>query len=351
MTAGTALEHIPFSVLELAWRDHGQSNSDAVRASIALARNAEELGCHRFWFAEHHGLPCSTASSPAILIAAAAAATSTMRVGAGGVMLPNYSPFSVAEQFGTLKALHGDRIDLGIGRSTGGDGVISRALRRIQSPTAAESSQEVGELLGYFHGHRGHQAAHPMAVPGLGDAPQTWLLGSSSGFSARLAGRLGLPFVHAHHFSAEDTEQVLDLYRESFEPSEFLDAPHSMISVMLVSDESRDVTHTEMLPSAITFLRMLRGQRPGPVSAEEARTYDFTAADREIIAHRNARQAIGTPDVVGSRLRSLVASTGVDELMFQLIGSTPAGRLHSLEIVKELMHSQITESVASETRP
>ncbi|EHI43388.1 hypothetical protein OPAG_06665 [Rhodococcus opacus PD630] len=335
----TTLEDAPLNVLDLAWRNHEQTSSDAVCASVALARRAEQLGYRRYWFAEHHGLPVSLSSSPAILMGAAAAATTTIRVGSGGLLLPNYAPLSVAEQFGTLRALYGDRIDLGIGHSSGADGATALALRRIKGGSDASTfQQELRELLGFFH--CGTPPQNPMsrllAVPGLGDAPETWLLGSSSGFSAQLAGALGLPFAYAHHFADDHTEPVLDRYRQSFRPSEFLEKPYSMISIMLSTDDSPDVVRAEMLLSEITFIRMLEGKRPDLVSKSEAEAYEFSPREQEILARRNGRQAIGTPDEVEARLRSLLASTGADELMFQLAGATAAGRQRSLEIVKGL---------------
>jgi luciferase family oxidoreductase group 1 len=329
------LADIPLNVLDLAWRGHGQTNADAVRGSIALARRAEELGYGRYWFAEHHGMPGVASSAPAVLIGAVAAATSTLRVGSGGVMLPNHAPLVVAEQFGTLKALYGDRIDLGIGRAPGTDGATALALRRTQEGLDASAfPRELQDLLGFFHG--GMAPNNPMsrllAVPGLGDAPEVWLLGSS-GYSAQLAGMLGLPFAFAHHFAGEGTEQALALYRQSFEASEFLEKPHSMIAVNVIADASPEVVRAEMLPGAITFIRMRQGLKPEPISVEEALAYPFSPLEEEFVAHRNARQAIGTPDEVRARLEQLLAATEVDELMIQPAGATLAGRTHTLELL------------------
>ncbi|WP_022881432.1 LLM class flavin-dependent oxidoreductase [Gryllotalpicola ginsengisoli] len=334
----TALADVPLNVLDLAWRGYGQTNADAVAASVAIARRAEELGYHRYWFAEHHGMPGIASSSPAVLIGAVAAVTERMRVGSGGVMLPNHAPLVVAEQFGTLKALYGDRIDLGLGRAPGTDGATALALRRTKEGLDASTfPQELLDLIGFFHG--GMSPENPMskllAVPGLGDAPEIWLLGSS-GFSAQVAGALGLPFAFAHHFSSDHTEQALGLYREAFRPSEFLEAPHAMIAVTLITDESPDVVRREMLPGAISFIRMRQGHKPEPVSVDEALAYEFSPLELEFIAHRNARQAIGTPAEVKRQLLALLDSTGVDELMLQPAGATAAGRVHSLELAKSL---------------
>jgi luciferase family oxidoreductase group 1 len=333
----TELADVPLNVLDLAWRGFGQSNADAVAGSIELARHAEALGYGRYWFAEHHGMPGIASSSPAILIGAVAAATSRLRVGSGGVMLPNHAPLVVAEQFGTLRALYGDRIDLGIGRAPGTDGVTALALRRTQEGLDASAfPRELADLIGFFHGMSpSNPMSQLLAVPGLGDAPEIWLLGSS-GFSAELAGILGLPFAFAHHFSGENTERALEVYREAFRASEFLERPHAMIAVGVIADDSAEVVRREMLPGAITFIRMRQGLKPEPVAIEEALAYELSPLEEEFIAHRNARQAIGTPDRVRAQLESLLRSTGVDELMVQPAGATHEGRKRSLEIVKEL---------------
>lgn len=329
---------IPLNVLDLASRPAGGSNADAVAGTIRLAQAAERLGYDRFWVAEHHGMPAIASSAPAVLIAGVAGATQRIRVGSGGVMLPNHAPLVVAEQFGTLRALYGDRIDLGIGRAPGTDGATAMALRRSPEGLGVEDfPQQLLDLLGFFHG--GMSDANPLhgitAVPGLGDAPQVWLLGSS-GYSAQVAAALGLPFAFAHHFAGENTEAALDLYRSRFEPSDALSEPHTMIAVNVVSDEDPDTVRALSLPGQLSFLRMRRGLKPEPVSVEEALAYEFTPLEEEFIATRNARQAIGTPDEVKVRLDALLASTQADELMVSSGAATVEGRIHSLEIVREL---------------
>jgi luciferase family oxidoreductase group 1 len=327
--------NVPLSVLDLAWREDGQTNGDALRASVAMVQTAERLGYRRYWFQAHHGLPVSTASQPPILMAAAAAVTTTIRVGSGPLLLPNYVPLAVAEQFGTLRALYGDRIDLGIGRSSGG--FPPHALRGGH-PDAREYPRDVRDLLGFFHGDLSAQnpMSQVLAVPGLGDAPETWLLGSASTVSAQLAGELGLPFAYAHHFAGHQTEQVLEVYRRAFRPSRRLDNPHSMISVILVAADSPGVVRAESLTSDITHLHLLRGERPGPVPRHDARARNFNPDEVEHLARHHARQAIGTPEQIETQLSSLLASTGTDEIIFQLVGATAAGRQRSLEIVQGL---------------
>jgi luciferase family oxidoreductase group 1 len=333
------MKNLPISVLDLASRPAGGSNADAVAGSIRLAQRAEELGYDRFWVAEHHNMPAIASSAPAVLIAGIAALTTRIRVGAGGVMLPNHAPLVVAEQFGTLRALYGDRIDLGLGRAPGTDGATALALRRGSGSGLGvdDFPQQVVDLIGFFHG--GMAAGNPLrditACPGLGDAPEMWLLGSS-GFNAQLAGALGLPFTFAHHFAGEHTEEALDLYRSHFEPSAFLSAPHAMIAVGLISDDDPEVVRRESLPGLITFLRMRQGKRPAPVSMQEALAYRFTEYELSFVSERYRRQAVGTPSEVDARLSALLASTGADELMLSAQASTFAGRIRSLEIVAGL---------------
>ncbi len=329
---------IPLNVLDLASRPYGGTNSDAVGGSIRLAQEAERLGYSRFWVAEHHGMPGIASSAPAVLIAGIAGATQRIRVGSGGVMLPNHAPLVVAEQFGTLRALYGDRIDLGIGRAPGTDGATALALRRSAEGLGVDDfPQQLLDLFGFFYG--GMSDANPLhtitAVPGLGDPPQIWLLGSS-GYSAQVAAALGLPFAFAHHFAGENTEAALDLYRSRFTPSETLAEPHSMIAVNVISDDDPEVVRAQCLPGQLTFLRMRQGAKPQPVSIEEALAYEFTPIEEEFIAARTARQAIGTPEHVKARLESLIDSTGVDELMISSGAATVGARIRSLQIVAGL---------------
>jgi luciferase family oxidoreductase group 1 len=260
-------------------------------------------------------------------------------------MLPNHAPLVVAEQFGTLKALYGDRIDLGIGRAPGTDPATAAALRRSEAGLGAEDfPQQLLDLIGFFHGGMSEQ--NPLrgitAIPGLGDAPQIWLLGSS-GFSAQVAAALGLPFAFAHHFAGQNTEAALDLYRERFEPSEFLDAPHSMIAVNVISDDDPEVVREQARPGLLSFLRMRQGQKPQPVSLDEARRYEFSQLEQDFVQQRNARQAVGTPEHVRERLASLLSSTGADELMIAPGSAELWSRERSIEIVRQLFEQQTAQ--------
>src|SRR5256714_530891 len=241
----------PLSVLDLAPVATGSSVGEALRNSLALARHVERLGYRRHWVAEHHNMPGIASSAPAVLIAHLASVTSTIRVGSGGVMLPNHQPLVIAEQFGTLEALHPGRIDLGIGRAPGTDPVTAHALRRAASPSADDLPQQLAELLAFFAG----TFPRITAVPGAGQQPAVWLLGSSD-FSARLAGELGLPFSFAHHFMPMNTLAALDIYRRHFRPSEILAEPYAMVGVAVVCAETDEQARWIHGPAALSFLRL-----------------------------------------------------------------------------------------------
>lgn len=330
---------LPVNVLDLATKPAGGTNTDAVTGAVRLAQHAENLGYHRFWVAEHHGMPSIASSAPAVLIAGIAAATERIRVGSAGVMLPNHAPLVVAEQFGTLRALYGDRIDLGIGRAPGTDGATAMALRRSTQGLGVEDfPQQLLDLFGFFYG--GMPESNPlhslMAVPGLGDAPEIFLLGSS-GYSAQVAAALGLPFVFAHHFDGENTEAALELYRSRFTPNDFLSEPYSVVSVNVVADEDPDTVRALSLPAQLAFLRMRTGAKVHPISVEEALAHEYSPMELEFIASRTARQAIGTPDLVKERLEALISSTKADELVIAPGAATLEGRMTTLEIVAEVL--------------
>ena len=311
---------VPLSVLDLASVYEGMSHGEALRQTITTAQVAEELGYRRFWVAEHHGMPAIASSAPPVLIGAIAAATSSIRVGSGGVMLPNHSSLVVAEQFGTLAALHGDRIDLGLGRAPGTDPLTTSVLRHgAANETADDFPNQVIELLAWFgtippldNGI----GSRVIAVPGLGDSPELWLLGSSD-FSARLAGLMGLPFAFAHHFAGgPNTRLAFELYRSSFTPSVVLREPRSMVAVsVLVADDAAQAERL-MLPGSLGFVRMRQGARPSRIpSLAEAEAHEWTDAERSWVEERNAQQAIGDLAHVTQRVADLVEATGADEVI------------------------------------
>jgi len=327
------MTEVPLSVLDLSPVAAGTTSGQALRQTTELARRTEELGYRRFWVAEHHNMPAIASSAPAVLIAHLAAATSTIRVGSGGVMLPNHAPLVVAEQFGTLQALHPGRIDLGIGRAPGTDQLTALALRRTADGLSAENfPAELADLIGFFTG--GDAPARITATPGLGDMPALWLLGSS-GYSAQLAGLLGLPFSFAHHFSAGGTVPALALYRESFRPSRWLDRPYAMVAVNAICADTDERAQWLAGPAALSFLR-LRTAAPQPLaSPEEAAAYRYAPAEREIAWGRFAQQAVGSPETVGARLAGLLERTGADELMLTTMVYDIADRIRSFELIAE----------------
>jgi luciferase family oxidoreductase group 1 len=332
---------VPLSVLDLAPVTSGSSAGDALRGTIALARRAEELGYHRFWLAEHHNMPGIASSAPAVLIGQVAAATNTMRVGSGGVMLPNHPPLVVAEQFGMLTALYPDRIDLGIGRAPGTDGRTAQALRRSSAPLSADDfPQQLGELFGYFAEDDDLPEGTPIdgrvrAMPAQGNQPPVWLLGSS-GYSARLAGLLGLPFAFAHHFSSENTLPAIALYRQSFRPSDALSEPYVLIAANVVAADDDERAEWLAGPMGLSFLRLRQG-RPGLLpTPEEAAAHPYTDVERLIVDDRRAGQVVGGPERVRKGIEELLAATGVDELMVTSMIGNAADRVRSYEIVAGL---------------
>jgi luciferase family oxidoreductase group 1 len=323
-----AVRVVPLSVLDLVPIASGSSASAALANSTALARRADALGYTRYWVAEHHGMPGIGSSSPAVLIAHLAGATSRIRVGSGGVMLPNHQPLVIAEQFGTLDALHPGRIDLGIGRAPGTDPRTARALRRGTDPLGADDfPDQLTELLAYFHGD-----GPVLAVPAAGQEPALWLLGSS-GYSAQVAGLLGLPFAFAHHFSGENTDAALALYRQTFRPSAVLAQPYAMICAAVLTAETDAEARRLALPSALQFLQLRLGT-PGLVpTPEEAAAYPYSDQERAFIEQRMAGQIIGSPATVREGVRALVERTGVDELMVTTNTHDGADRIRSYELL------------------
>src|SRR4051812_42271942 len=248
------------SVLELAPVAQGSTPARALATSVELAQLAERLGYRRLWVAEHHNMPGIASSSPPVLIAHLAASTSTLTIGAGGVMLPNHSSLVVAEQFGMLEALHPGRIDLGLGRAPGTDPVTAAALRRTPAAQGADDfPEQLRDLFAYFAG------THPRitAVPGRGYRPSVWMLGSSD-WSAHAAGVLGLPFSFAHHFASHGTLAALEVYRSNFRPSEWLEEPYAMIGVPVICAETSERARWLAGAGSLSFVRLRQGPAPPP---------------------------------------------------------------------------------------
>jgi luciferase family oxidoreductase group 1 len=332
------LPGLPLSVLDLAPVGDGASAGDAVAASLELARRADELGFTRFWLAEHHSMPGIASSAPAVLIGAVAAATREIRVGSGGVMLPNHAPLVVAEQFGTLAALHPGRIDLGLGRAPGTDPRTAAALRRSAEPLGPDDfPEQLGELACFLTGEfpDGHPYRQIRSVPQADQPPPIWLLGSSL-YSAELAGLLGLPFAFAHHFSSAHTLPALERYRSSFRTGRALDEPYAMVTVQAVCAPTDEEAERIALPAALSFLRLRQGQ-PGTLpTPEQAAEYPWSDMEREFVAQRRDGQAVGSPDTVRDALQALLKATEPDELMITTLVHSPQDRLRSTELVRGL---------------
>jgi luciferase family oxidoreductase group 1 len=332
---------MPLSILDLAPVPSGSTVGDALRNSIDLVGRVEALGYNRYWVAEHHNMPGIASSSPAVLLAHLAMASSTIRLGSGGVMLPNHAPLAIAEQFGMLDALHTGRIDLGLGRAPGTDQLTARALRvsrGIQgvAPGGDDFPQRFAELRAFFEGTfpDDHPYARIQAVPGLGNQPAYWLLGSSD-FGAQMAGQLGLPFTFAHHFATGGTDIALDAYRSSFTPSPTLSQPYSMIGVSVVCAESE--SHAQFLAgaSALGFLWLRMGRPSRMPTPEEARDYPYSVQERAFVEQRLRSAVIGTPSQVREQLESLVQTYDVSELMITTAVHSHADRVRSFELLAD----------------
>jgi luciferase family oxidoreductase group 1 len=319
---------IPFSILDLAPITEGSDAAQSFRNSLDLAQHGERWGYNRFWLAEHHGMPGIASAATAVLMAHVAGHTSRIRVGAGGIMLPNHSPLVIAEQFGTLESLFPGRIDLGLGRAPGSDHVAARALRRNLASDADEFPQDVMELMDYF----ADAPRRPVrAVPGAGLNVPVWILGSSL-FGAQLAAALGLPYAFASHFAPQMMMQAIEIYRSTFRPSAQLDKPHVMLGFNVFaadSDDEAQVLATSM-QQAFVNLRSGRPSRlkpPVPGYREQ-----LGPAERAMLEQVLACSAIGARDTVAAQLRDFIARTGADELMLTSQIFDHAARLRSYEI-------------------
>jgi luciferase family oxidoreductase group 1 len=325
------LADVPFSVLDLAPIREGGTAAEALQNTLDLARHADRLGYRRYWLAEHHGLPGVASAATALLIGQVAAATSRIRVGAGGIMLPNHPPLVVAEQFGTLAALFPGRIDLGLGRAPGGDYKTARALRRADLATGADTfPADLEELRGYFRPGGTGTGVH--AVPGEGLDVPVWLLGSSD-YSARLAARLGLPFAFASHFAPDLLFEALALYRHEFEPSDVLDRPHVMVGATAVAAESEATARrlfTSVQQMALNMARGTPGRLPPPVESMDGL---WTPGERAAVEKRLAVAAMGSPDTVRRGLGAIVGATGANELIVTAPLYDHAARVRSYELV------------------
>lgn len=324
---------IPFSVLDLSPIVRGNTAADAFRNTLALARQAEKLGYRRFWLAEHHNNPGIASAATAVVIGHVAGGTTTIRVGSGGVMLPNHSPLVIAEQFGTLSSLYPDRIDLGLGRAPGTDQLTARAMRRDHQNNADTFPQDVEELQAYFDDVLPGQRIR--AVPGAGLKVPLWLLGSSL-FGAQLAAMLGLPFAFASHFAPDMLMQALEIYRQRFKPSAQLQKPYVMVVANVVAAETDEAARYQLTSVQQAMTNLLRGT-PGPMPPPIDDIESYWSPAEKAGAQRMLRYAIaGSATTVEAGLRSFIADTGADELMLTAHIYDPAIARRSLEIVAQV---------------
>ncbi|WP_332642426.1 LLM class flavin-dependent oxidoreductase [Aeromicrobium sp.] len=342
------------SVLDLVPVRSDQSTGDAIAASVALAQAADRLGFTRFWVAEHHNMPAVAATSPPVLIAHLAAQTESIRLGSGGVMLPNHAPLAVAEQFALLEAAHPDRIDLGIGRAPGSDPVTSMALRGAagRDETDIENFPQYLDDVMALMGTDGVRVAIPRqnyvlkATPAAATEPRMWLLGSSM-YSAHLAAAKGLPYVFAHHFSGQGTAEALATYRSEFQPSELTAEPTTFLTVNAAVAETAEEAAALMLPNLQLMAKLRTGQ---PLTAldlvEDAQAQTLHPQQAALVDAGLARSVVGTPGDAATQVRELAEQFGVDEVMVNPVASarrgtdprTAPGRVRTLELLaKELL--------------
>ncbi|MFQ3546676.1 LLM class flavin-dependent oxidoreductase [Halobacillus rhizosphaerae] len=337
MTSDKQLQDIKFSVLDLAPITAGGGPADSYKNTIDLAQHAERLGYTRYWLAEHHSMPFIASSATSLLIGHVAAHTSSIRVGSGGIMLPNHAPLVIAEQFGTLETLYPDRIDLGLGRAPGTDQITAQALRRDSSSNGHNFPEQLEELRGYFDPSLKTGMSNVRAIPGEGLDIPIWLLGSS-GFSAQLAGELGLPFSFASHFSPNNTLPALELYRSRFQPSETLAEPYAMVGVNVIAAETDEEAQRLATSLKQQFLNLVRNTnlplQPPVENMEEI----WTAQEKAALEQQLGSSIIGSPETVKKELQEFLDRTQADEMMVISQIYDHQARLRSYEIISEIVN-------------
>lgn len=321
---------VALSVLDLAPIPEGSTAGDALRNSVELARTAERLGFRRYWMAEHHSMPGIASAATAVALAFVGSQTSSIRIGSGGIMLPNHAPLTIAEQFGTLESLFPGRVDLGLGRAPGTDQATAYALRRNLASDENQFPSDVVELMGYFSGTNGRVRA----IPGEGLAIPVWILGSSL-FGAQLAAMLGLPYAFASHFAPAQMMEAIQVYRERFQPSERLDRPHVMLGYNCIAADTDE--EAQLLATSIqqAFVNLRSGQ-PTPLPRPQPGYFEqLPLQARATLEHVLACSAIGSLDTVRARVGEFVARTKPDELMITSQIHDPAARLRSYALLRE----------------
>jgi luciferase family oxidoreductase group 1 len=326
---------IPLSVLDLSPVSAGSTGAQALRNSLDLAQLADKLGYVRYWVAEHHSMPAIASSAPDIMIGQIAAVTTRMRVGSGGVMLPNHAPLTVAERFKVLEALFPGRIDLGLGRAPGTDPATSYALRRRQGVTEEDDFLErFNELM--LLETRAFPAGHPFhnvrAMPSDVTLPPIYLLGSSD-YSAQLAGHISAAFSFAHHFATFDAAEAMRIYRESFKPSAAHAKPYAILATHVVCADTDEEAERLAKTVDLNFVRRNKGEYQPLASPEDAIAYDYAPVDRARIAQNRTRLTVGSPATVKAKLAPLLAATQADELMVTTMIYSHEARKHSYELL------------------
>lgn len=325
-----SINDIPFSVLDLAPIVKGGTPSQSFQHSIELAQLTEKLGFKRYWLAEHHNMPGIASSATSVVIGHIAAHTTSIRVGSGGIMLPNHSPLVIAEQFGTLEAMFPGRIDLGLGRAPGTDQRTAHALRGANYTNGDDFTEQLEQLQGYFQGTEAVRA-----IPGEGATIPIWLLGSS-GFSARLSAQLGMPFAFASHFSPENTLPALELYYTNFQPSEEYKEPYAMVAVNVIAadtDEEAEWLSTSIKQSFLNMMRNTPSQLQPPVENLDEL---MTPYEKAVLEKQLSSTIIGSPATVQKKLEKFLEETRADEIMISTMVYDHTARLHSHELVAEV---------------
>ncbi|MEB1809295.1 MAG: LLM class flavin-dependent oxidoreductase [Bacillaceae bacterium] len=326
------IHDIKFSVLDLAPIVQGGSATDSFKNSLDLARHAEKWGYHRVWVAEHHNMPGIASSATSVLIGYIAGGTTKIRVGSGGIMLPNHAPLVIAEQFGTLESMYPGRIDLGLGRAPGSDQYTAHALRR-DLRSGHDFPDQLAELRTYFAPDQHNQRVR--AYPGEGIQIPIWLLGSS-GFSAQLAGKLGLPFAFASHFSPEYTLPALNLYRQSFQPSEVLQEPYAMVGVNVIAADTDEKAQWLSTSHQQAFLSLIRNQPSQLQPPIESMEHLWTSIEKDAIEKQLGSSVIGSPETVKEKLQAFLDETQADEMIINSHIYDHNERFRSYEIVQEV---------------
>jgi len=331
-----------YSILDLSPVNQGSTPREALHRSRALAQHAEKAGYTRFWMAEHHNMPGIASAATAVALGFVAEGTERIRIGAGGVMLPNHAPLTIAEQFGTLAALYPDRVDLGLGRAPGTDGATMKALRRNPMHAADTFPDDVQELLHYFEPVQPSQTVQ--AVPGAGLKVPVWLLGSSL-YSAQLAAALGLPFAFASHFAPDHLDQALAIYRERFKPSHYLDAPYAVAAINVFAAETEHQARVLKTSVEQQFMALRRGT-PGPLKPPVEPEQVGSPIERAQVDHALAESAVGTAGQVEVWLRRFIDRTGVNEIIFTGQMFDDRARFKSFDMAADAMRAISASQIA-----